>query len=541
MTVPDARRRIAEPTVSDLVWAVLIATYLATRVGAVLSMPIASIELHDLAAAWLEHAGTGDGLQPTLIQGVALVSFEWSESGEVVRWLAFAASATIPAAILLLRHRLGDVGAIVAMVTLTFSGPAIYLGSSASAAGIDLAVVAWGFVWLDRGRSPVWLWAVAGVLVAVSGPIVLLFAFAAGVTLTATRAKYEPLHAGLAAAGTAFGIALASIGFGGGWVGLAVPPLHHLSEGYDASLSGGSGGLLLPVYTLSGLAGALGGVLLIAQRWRRSGSPPNRWWITVGAFWLVALLWVVTMLTSGSPVPMAAAVIPSALLAGFAVDAWARRVDELDWRTPLLPYLGSAVALTATGYVLATWARRGESGDTWEAIVLVVSLVGAFSALTIVALGRRTLPTLVASGAIPALGLMLAGTFGVVTGSQTEPIFSPQDSQSGRDLRDLADQAANERGGIIVVHTSLEKEIVWAFRGLPAYAVSRDLPLDAAVAVLPAGSQTPEGFTPLEGTRRLSTSIEPPSTPLEFVQWMTDRGNIDTTGIDASIFVRGTE
>ena len=540
MTVSEARRRLAAPTVGDASWAALIVFYLLLRLPGVTQIPIAGIELHDLTRAWLAHAGDARGsFQPTFAQGVALLSFEWTESESFARWITYAVGTSVPFGIYALRERLGDVGAAVTLIFLALSAPALYLSSTATAVAFDLPIVVWALVWMDRAHGPRVLWAIGGLLLAGSGPIVGVFALAVGLIFLATGGTVRRDRLVLAALGIALGLGYASLANGS--VGLAVPTLQHFVDGYSTDLEAGSAGLLLPMYMFPVLAASIGGAALLVVRWLQSGRRPSRWWLSMLAWWALAVLWLASSLTSGSPVPIAAVVLPSALLAGFALDAWARRVEEFDWRRSLLPFVGAAAGLTATGVVLSGWARRGESGDVWESVVLVLALMGTFAALSVVAVGQRTLGTLVGAAALPAAMLLLIGVVPMAFGGASEPIFSPQSERSGRILRDVAEDSAAEIGGSIIVHASLEDDVAWSFRGLPSYGLSTGIPLDAAVVVLPAGSLAPDGFQALANEFRLATTIEPPSSLLQFVRWTTARNTVESSGLNVSVYLRTVE
>lgn len=542
MTVSEARRRLSAPTVGDALWAGLIAVYLLVRLPAVTQMPVASVELHDLTAVWRAHVGNSTtDFQPTLAQAVTLLSFEWTDSEQFTRWVVFAAGATVPFGILALRHRLGEVGAIVAILVLALNGPAIYLGSSASAVAFDLPIVIWGLVWLDRAYGPEWWWLPAGFLIATAGPLAGAFVLAAGLVHFAKRGDWPARKLGIAGAGALVGLAASSVRFGLGWDGLAVPPLHHLANGYGSGLKAGSVGLLVPLYMIPSLAGGVAGVALHATRWRREGARPTAWWNGILAWWGLTMIWLVSSPTSGSPVPLAAVAMPSALLAGFALDAWTRRVDEFEWRLPLLAFGAAGAALVGTGVVLSTWARKGEAGDARQLAILVLTLLAAFGALSLVAVGRRTMPTLVVAAVAPLAALMFVGAAGVAFGGVMEPLFSPKSEQAGRDLRTLARDSADEIGGSIVVHPSLDDDLTWAFRGLPSYVLSSGPTLDAAVVVLPLDSPAPSGFTPLANERTLITYIDPPSSLLQYIRWLTKRNSLESTALEVAVYLRTVE
>jgi hypothetical protein len=223
---PAETRPALQVPVLGLAWAVVAVAFVALRIAPIWHTPVAGAELIHLSGAWQARVGVADNrFVPTLFQALSALLLHWSSSEIPSRLLAFAATATIPGALYALRGRLGDAGALIALILLAFDGPAITVGASASAMGFDLAIALWLFALTTRRSIPGWLAALAGFAVATAGPITLPLVAGWAIVHLLRRSYPPPVLASWCAGGVVIGVLLATFRFGLGIDGgLRIPP-----------------------------------------------------------------------------------------------------------------------------------------------------------------------------------------------------------------------------------------------------------------------------------------------------------------------------
>ena len=264
-------------SVSAIAWVGAAALFLLLRVATIWHAPVAGAELLQLSGAWQARSGVaGAHFVPTLFQALTTLLLHLSSSAVPARTLAFLATASIPAAIFLLRGRLGQAGALIALVVLAFDGPSITLGTSASAMGFDLAIALWLFVAIDRDARGAslsnWLLPIIGFLVVTSGPLVLPLV-AAWAAVRLVRADYpRPLPAAWCAVGVAAGVVLASVQFGMGVDGLRVPPFMLFANSFDQTWSTATALDMTLLYGLPVLFAGVAAAIVLANGCTSSAS-----------------------------------------------------------------------------------------------------------------------------------------------------------------------------------------------------------------------------------------------------------------------------
>ncbi|GAB4325968.1 MAG: hypothetical protein Kow0010_08790 [Dehalococcoidia bacterium] len=540
MTARGAAATTTAPavTVGALAWAAVAAAFVLLRLGPVFQAPVGGPELVHLSGAWQASAGFEDArFVPTLLQAIAALTFEWTESEVPARLVAFAATATVPVALYLLRPVLGNAGALCALAVLAFDAPAIALGSTASAMGLDVAIAAWLAVVVLRGGLPAPAWAAVAFILAASGPLALpLVVSAAGVAF----ARRDPVRArtlAWMAAGAALAVALATWRYGLGVDGLRVPPLDLLAAGYEERWSSATTARLAAVYggpvLVAGLAAA---AVSVVEAWRSRRA--SREQMILLAWAGLALGWLATSLTAHSPLPLAAATMPLALLLGPAIVRAASAVARAEWRVAIAGLPLAFLAFTIVYFVLARWARSGSRGGDFESTLLVLMLVMGVVALAIVAAERRSTPTLFIAAGVPFALLLVATASGVAFSGSREPIPSPVSTENARMLRDIAMAARSGQGGLIVVHARYRDEATWPLRGARGVVAASRIPPDATVLIWPAGTSIPDGYSVVEGDWSLLLEFHPPGDILDYVRWLGDRTRVDARPERIAVYMR---
>ncbi|MBI5947705.1 MAG: hypothetical protein HY875_06180 [Chloroflexi bacterium] len=538
----DAPARRREIPLSAALWLGVTAIFLGLRLGPTWQAPVGGAELAHLSGAWQAQADIGDSrFVPSLFQALCALLFNWTASEVPARILAFAATATVPAAIYCLRPRLGEAGALLTLVILAFDAPAIVLGSTASAMGFDLAITAWLFVALDRPVRAPWAWAVLGFLVASAGPLAL--PLAAGAATVAFLRREQPPGAllGAGAVGVAAAVAATSAGFGFGADGLVVAPFRLLDSGSSTPWSTATAAQVVALYSWPLLVGGI-----VAAGWcgRRLlfDRAPDRTNLLLLAWCGFAAAWLVATANAHSALPVTALTLPLALLLGPALSAAITAMTRADWRFARYLVPAGVVAASLAGAVVVDWASNDRTGgaDDWRRVLAFVAVAGA--ALVFAGNGRRRAPALwsVAIG-VAALPL-LAGAMNVGLSAVEEPIPSPVSPSQARLLRDVTFELQSSAGGEIAIHDSFRKGVAWAFRDSgPVLIVSR-VPAEANVAIWPSAAPPPDGFTRLEGEWAFMQAIKPPTGDgLDYLRWFIDRNSPAVMAEKAIVYTRDKE
>jgi hypothetical protein len=511
--------------VEALAWGAVALVFVGLRLAPVWQAPVGGAELIHLSGAWQASIGQGDDrFVPTLLQGLAALLLKLSISEVPTRLAAVAVTASVPAALYLLRPILSGPGALLALVVLALDPFALTLGAGASALAWDIALALWLFVALVRGPLPYWAWAGIAFLVVTAGPVPLpLVAAALGLYLVSGRRAAGP-HVGAIGVGAGAGVLAASARFGLGFDGLRVPPLDLFAAGYAEMWATATTGELLVVYGLPVLVSGAAAAAWTLARIRRDGGA-RRETVLLLAWLGVGVAWLVSSLGSHNPAVLAAVTLPAAILLGPAAGAAIGAMVRADWRYArlLIPLAGvtGAVALT----IVAEWARLGRVGGGSEQLVVAALALASVGALAAVALERKALPAL-AAAALLILGLPATATAaGVAFGWGYDAMPSPVSPERARNLRDVAIDLRAQRGGPIVIHPDLRDAMTWPFRDSGEVLVASRPPADAAVVILPAGAPPPGGMGRLGFSDwALLEKIEPPTRSLlDFVRWRIDR------------------
>lgn len=538
MTSPPAPPRLPTVSVAAIAWVLVVALFILLRVGLVWRAPVGGAELAHLSGAWQARIGVEDDRYvPTLYQAVTALTLGWTESEQPARAIALAGALTIPLALFMLRRRLGEGGALLALLLFALDPAGIVLGVTATAAAWDAAIALWLVVALVAGRPPPWSWLPIAFLVATAGPLCLTVVLAA--VISAALHRHRPTRGALlwGAAGTALGVLLTSLQFGVDADGLRIAAFSLVAAGFDEPWSTLTVAELGALYGLPLLVGGAAAFAWLAIRLRDEGrSPTPMETLSLGVAG-IAMVWFLVALPTHSPFPLAAATFASCLLLGPALACLAGRLAAMTWRRESwLLLLALALAAIAC-FVLSDWARQGHAGGAFERTVLVVAGIGAITALGTLATYRESLPlTLLAPVAIGGV-LLLAGSSGIALSAAGEPLPGPASPSSARAIRDVA-LSANTSGGSIVVHERYREALTWPFRDSGTLLLASNVPAGAGVVIWPAGAPPPEGFVALDGRWVFERAIDGPDGFLGFVHWFAERNSLDQRLEIVAVYVR---
>lgn len=526
--------------VTSLAWLAATAAFLGLRLGLTWQAPVGGAELVHLSGAWQAAIGIDDArFVPTLFQALTALSLEFTTSEVPARIIAFAATATLPAALCLLRRALGEAGALFALGLLAVDPAGIWWGVAATASGFDVGLALWLLVLIDRRPGLPAAWAAAGFLAVSAGPLPLVLALAAlGVQLVRGR-PFSPGIATPVALGAAAAILAASLGFGFGPVAVVVPPFDVFAASFDQEWSTATA---LEAATLYGwpllILGIAGAALLVHER--EHGLSTTR--LVILSWFGLGLAWLVAAGGSHATLALAAATMPAALLGGQALAGAASLALGATWGHARILLPAAALALLVAATIVARWARAGEVEGAGEALVVVLLVAGATGALVALAAqagSRRSLP--LAAAAVLLLPL-IAGAFGVGLSGISEPLPSPVVSPQARVLRSVALQLASDRGGDVAIHPDLLDDATWSLRDSGTVVVSDRIPTGAAVVLWPASLPQPSGVVALTGEWALLRVIEPPLDDwLTYVNWFADRNAVVTRNEPIAVYTVATE
>ncbi len=531
-----------EISLAAVLWFVATAIFVGLRLGPTWQAPVGGAELAHLSGAWQAHSDISDArFAPSLFQAICALLFSWTTSEVPARILAFAATATVPGAIYCLRPRLGEAGALLALLVLALDAPAILLGSTATAMGFDLAITVWLFVALDRGLPAPWGWGVLGFLVATAGPLAL--PLAAGAATVAFVRREQPPRAALISGvvGVAAGVAAASAGFGFGADGVVVAPFRLLDSGTGATWSTATAGQVVALYSWPVVVGGVASALWAGRRALRERTT-DRTTSTLLAWSAFSTAWLIASANAHTAVPVTALTLPFALLLGPALSAAVTAMVRADWRFARYLVPAALTAALMAGAVIVDWARDDRAGDAddWRRALLFGIL--AVAAAVIAGAGRRRAPAVYAVALAAAAIPVLAGAVNVGLSAIEEPIPSPVSPAQARLLRDVTFELQSSAGGEIAIHDGFRDEIAWPFRDSGRVLIVSRVPTEANVAVWPAASAPPDGFTRLEGEWALTQEVAPPTGEiLDYLRWFIDRNTLTVTADKAIVYTRNKE
>ncbi|MEP7214857.1 MAG: hypothetical protein ABI782_01320 [Anaerolineaceae bacterium] len=537
----ETRAGAAGATVSigALAWGAAALLFVLLRFAFLWNAPVGGFELVGLSGAWQTRIGETDArFVPTLFQALSAALLHVSSSETPSRILAFLSVCSLPAAVYLLRPRLGEAGALVTLLLLAMDPFGIALGASASAMGFDLAIALWLFVAFVRGNAPDWLWAVGALVLATSGPVALPLAAAVAAVSLLYRRYPTRRRAVALVAGVALGIALASFRFGLGWDGLRVPPFVLFNAGFEQVWSGGTAFELSLLYAIPILVAGISAASVVALRAYRARLASRGTLVLLG--WAsLALVWLFASSQSQNPVALAALTLPLAILAGPALAEAAAALGRVDWRVARFLVPGAIFVAALAIAQSVGWARADKVGEASERVLVAGLLVMSISALGYVAANRKALPTLLIPGIVAAILPLIASTFGVALTSPHEALPSPLSPSQARELRGIALETVRANGGLLVVHPSFEQDITWSFRDSGTLVIASRVPGNASILIWPATAPRPEGFNRLEGSWNLLQSPKlPTETPLQYLRWFTNRNGLDISSTAANVYVR---
>ncbi|MEP6871359.1 MAG: hypothetical protein ABI939_05855 [Anaerolineaceae bacterium] len=537
----ESRADAAGITVSigALAWATAALVFVLLRFAFLWNAPVGGFELAGLSGAWQARIGETDArFVPTLFQALSAALLHLSSSETPSRILAFLSVTSLPAAVYLLRPRLGEAGALITLLLLAVDPLGIAVGASASAMGFDLAIALWLFVAFSRAKPANWLWAVGALLCATSGPVLLpLVGAIAGVCLVNRRYPTRPQAVALAV-GVVVGIASASFRFGLGWDALRVPPFVLFNAGFEQAWSGGTAFELSLLYAIPMLVAGTSAAVVTALRayGARLVSPET---FVLLAWASISLVWLFASSQSQNPVALAALTLPLALLAGPALAEAAVAASRADWQLARFLVPGAIFVAALAIAQSVRWARADKVGEVSERVLVAGLLVMSISALGYVAANRKALPTLLVPAALVALLPLMASTFGIALSSPHEALPSPFSPSQARELRGIALDSLRPNGGLLVVHPSFEQDITWSFRDSGTLVIASRVPENASILIWPAAAPRPEGFNRLEGAWNLLQSPTlPTETPLQYLRWFTNRNGLNISSTAASVYVR---
>ena len=529
-----------------IAWIALGALLLVPRLAAVWQLPVGGSEWLHLSGAWNATLGVDDDrFVPSLFQALSALLLSIDASETLPRLLAFIATATVPVALYMLRPQLGEAGALLALLLLALDAPAAWLGVAASASAFDVAIALWFFVLLVRPGAPWWLWPIAAFGVATAGPVPLALAIAAGGLALFRGRRPDPQLTAAVIGAAMLGIVLASFGFGYGWQGVAVPPLVLFAEPFEQHWTTGTVADVLLLYSWPLVFGGVVAAVLSALRWDQAGSHPGAplaWERLLVAWFAVAVAWMLVASNTRAEAPLVAATLPAALLAGLWLARAFDAMFAVRWHQAWL-LLGVAFFVFALAAIVvvdwARWDRVGEGGEVARVAILGVATIAILAFLAFYRPARPVLIVpVVALGAVP----LISGAFNVGFGAYAEPFPSPQSPVNARVLSAVVLDVLEETPGPVVVHESLRDEVTWPFRETTPLIIATRVPPDAAVAILPAGADQPQGMAPIDGDWALVHHVEQPTTGiLRYVRWLTDRKHTDVHPEPVQVFVRDSE
>ncbi len=537
---PPGREAAVNVSAETLAWLAVAAVFVAFRLGAAFEAPVGGAELVHLSGAWQARIGVEDSrFVPTLFQALCATLLYASSSELPSRLLAVAATATVPLALYLLRGRLGNAGALLALLLIAFDPPGILLGGTASALGFDVPVAIWVFVALSgalpvsQRRALLAVYALLGLLVATGGPFLLPLSLTV-VAFALFQRRVERDAAVVLAAGCLTGVVLTSVLAGEPRVAALVL----FSAGFEQAWSGPLAGEVLILYALPIVAPGLAAAGLLARNTLSRRSADRQEALLV-AWSALAGAWLLLSLTTHSFVPVAALTLPLALILGPAASRAFAAMWRADWKVARVALPASAAFALLALAVSFDWARDQSIGGFSEKARVAYFLVAAVGAALALFLRRGSGPA-VASLAFAACSILLVtGAFGMAVHPQGEPLPSPFSGAVARDLRDRAVATRGESEGSIVIHDSLKDQATWPFRDSGNVVFASRVPIDAAFVVWPATLPAPAGLKAVEGNFALTASLHTPlNDGLDYLHWLIQRNTLAIRPATVAVYTR---
>ncbi len=519
-------------SVSTVAWVLAGLIFIVPRLAAAFTMPVFGAEIDSLSGAWLASTGTGDRRYiPTLFQGITALLLTTDDSELWPRLAAVIASATVPIGFWLLRPRLGEIAAFVALLAVALNPVGIGLGASANASALDETVAIWVFVAFARGWWNPGSAFAAGLLCALCGPAPSLVLLAKLVTTKIALSTVPRSHLAAGSAGLVIGLLVASSRFGLGFDSFIVPPFDLLAAGSERNWSTASAGEVALLYQVPLFAGAVAALVAAIARRRPPRDALAMAWLGFAGGWWLFSTWQETPVPAGALGAPAAVVIAPALVRGIAA---AFAVDRVFAAVGLS---AAAVFLVLAGANVADWARVEDSGPAGEQALVALFLAAAAGSCAFIIYARAS-AVFVPVGAILGVVWLVAGAARIATGA-ADPLLSPVSPGLARDLRDAAIATRAETGGDIVVHPSLAEDAVWPFRDSGTLIVASLVPPSASYIIWPSDATAPEGFVPVEGDWALTRSIRTPTADtLDYLHWLLDRNTLAARPDRIAVYTR---
>ena len=461
-------RILAWLTVERLAWLVIGFAAAVLRLLGLGFRPLDAVEAQQAVAALGAAGLPGPGVSPLLLS-LHRFSFGLFQSGEGLAriWPALAGIALV-VLVFELRGELGRIGAMGAATLLAISPLLVFWSRSATGESFSLLAAMVLIVALTRARrrAPWIIWGAVGlgllVLSSVAGYSVLVLIAPMAVLALAGRSTADD-NSGSAGSQWLIGLlvfvgvvalgATAMFFNPGGFAAVADLPAAWLRS--FASPAGYSPFWLLAQVTLGELLALGAGVAGLVIGLRR-----RDWFAQALGLWLVLALVLLVVRSGRSPGDAALLVLPLALLAGLAVEAFVAQLSFAGERAEAAVLLAAClVVLGAAAIWLADYVRSldGTANTVFlfSAAAALVVLVAILVAYFVVFGARVTWQVAVLVAAI-ALGLLtlrmtamtshnhdplrwgsVASTRGASDGANLTAFLEQLAAQRGTDLRDL--------------------------------------------------------------------------------------------------------
>lgn len=530
--------RVYELSLGAIIWVAAGALFMVMRLAGVLSIPVGGIELSHLSGAWEAKAGNTDArFIPTLFQGLAAWSFEFTRADMPARVLALVASLGVPLSLYRLRPLLTEPAALLGLLILTFDPVSILLGSTAWAGALDVIAVLWVLQLARRDAVPSLDLGLAGFVASTAGATVLPF-FVAVLAVRLFRQEYPSRAQWPVAVGVAAGVVAASFGFGHGWQGLTLSPVQAFATGFEHDYSTESTGYLALLYATPVVVGGLA-----AAGWRISTNLRTHEWpendIVLLTWGGLSLAWVVAAAGEHDPTPIAGAALPLALLLARELPHAFAAIAKVEWRWAAWALAALIVLLFIVEAFVVDWARIDRPGTSDDKLVVAGLVVALLAVGGILASNRATAPSLLIPPILVLALPLVSGAFAVATGSPNEPLPSPISTVQGEELRDIALAASKQQGGAILIHSDFREQMSWPFRDSGDILVATSSDASAVVAIWPATEPAPEGFSILDGTWGfLEVRHAPSGDFLDYLRWLSNRNVLRNTFVPVAVYLR---
>lgn len=512
-----------------LAWAALTALGALLRLVDLGQSPFAVTEgVRSLDAALVSRGHAPDGWAGDLTAAVTSLVFRIFGEGEIGARLvpALAGGALIPA-LWWWRPCVGRVGALAAAMLLGFSPLLVLLSRSALpySAGAFLAVVmsASLFAYLREPRpGPLFVLALSVMLALLSDAVAVTAVVAIAVFLAVeagglasndvaqawARFRSSPLQmasvaivalAGLEMGLTHFGASLEKGGLAGlrSWSQMFDMPRDSRQPEYYLAL--------LLAYDWPIVVAGVAGLAVLAARMRRgpaalsSGQRFLLVWTAVAALTLA----VATRREAGQLLFL---LVPLALMGGIFLQEAAHWLDWLTLRR-WWPSAASSLLLAAYAAMMMTRWSAGNAGPT-DRFVMVAALGGSVL-LAVVPLahsGRRAIAVPLLVFAISAGVFTSHSATAAAWAGGVEPAVDMEVAPRASYLRETLVRLRGERGGRVVVESSLKESLGWTLRDT---GLTFGGPLQEASVLVAPVEEAPKGFAPLGGMWRVAEGWYP--------------------------------